>query len=108
MQKEIILVLGAGSFGTCLAEHLSRKDFPILIWDIDEKVCDDINTNRENNRYFADVKINKKIRAESNLSKINFDSIKYIVNAIPTQYTRSVYKEFKSKLNSDTIIINAS
>ncbi len=108
MQKEIILVLGAGSFGTCLAEHLSRKGFPILIWDIEEKVCSDININRENNRYFPEAKINENIRAESDLSKINFDSIKYIVNAIPTQYTRSVYKKLISKLHCDTIIINAS
>ena len=60
--KEVILVLGAGSFGTCLAEHLSRKGLSILIWDIEQKVCSDINNNKENNRYFPDIKLNQTIR----------------------------------------------
>jgi len=108
LQKEVILVLGAGSFGTCLAEHLSRKGLSILIWDIEQKVCNDINNNKENNRYFPDIKLNQNIRAEHDLSKINFDPIDFIVNAIPTQYTRSVYKKLESSLHRDTIIINAS
>ena len=53
MQKETILVLGAGSFGTCLAQHLTRKNIPVIIWDIDKDVCNDINLNNKNKKYFA-------------------------------------------------------
>ena len=50
-----ITVLGAGSWGTALAVHLSRVGHDVRLWARDPTIVDDMRARRANVVYLADV-----------------------------------------------------
>ena len=108
MNNPEILILGAGSFGTCLAQHLAQKELNVILLANSNQVSDSINKQHINKKYFPDITLEKRISATSCVNTIDFDQIEYIINATPTQYTRAVYEKLKSKVSDRTIFINAS
>ena len=55
MNLKKILVLGAGNFGTCLAQHLSEEGYPVTLWTRDHALADSINLNHKNYKYLNDT-----------------------------------------------------
>jgi glycerol-3-phosphate dehydrogenase (NAD(P)+) len=87
-----ISVIGAGSWGTTLACLLSDKGFDVTLWVYEKELAEEINKIRINKTYLPDVLIPDDIRVTNNIG----DSIKkarYVLNAIPAQYVRTVFKE---------------
>jgi glycerol-3-phosphate dehydrogenase len=85
-----ILVLGAGNFGTCLAQQLARNEHSVLIWDRSEEVVDSINNYQKNSKYLTEFDLHSNIKAVSDLSKLDFSAIKACVLCIPVQAIREV------------------
>ena len=50
---ERILVLGAGNFGTCLAQHLAEQGYHVTIWTRSTEVADSINQSQKNPNYLS-------------------------------------------------------
>ena len=82
-----ILVLGAGSFGTCLAQHLGGLGHSITLLCRTNEQASSLQTARENTRYLPGVKLHKSISAatEAGLASKAFDGI---LVALPTQSMR--------------------
>lgn len=102
-----IAVIGAGSWGTTLACLLSKKGFDVIIWAIEKEIADAINYKKENPLYLPNIKLPEDLVATSDI----FEAVKkarFIVNAVPTQYIRSVFLSLKDKLNDDSIIVSGS
>ena len=75
---------------------------------MDASTVNDINNKHENTSAFLSIKLSKNIIATNNIADIDFQKIDFIINAIPTQYTRSVYKKIAGKIDNKTIVVNAS
>ncbi len=60
-------VLGAGSFGTCLAMLLAGKGYQVDLWARDEQLADAINEHRRNPRYLTEFVLPENIRATASL-----------------------------------------
>jgi glycerol-3-phosphate dehydrogenase (NAD(P)+) len=54
-QWQQVTVLGGGSFGTALAQHLARIGLRVRLWVRRAEVAREINTSHRNTNYFADV-----------------------------------------------------
>ena len=96
--KENILVLGAGAWGTTLANLLAeniKRD--VLIWGYEKKVVDEINNLSTNNIFLPKVKLNKNLIAvNSYVGKPA--SIIFIV--VPSQYVSDIIKKYIASLPS--------
>ena len=102
-----ITVIGAGSWGTTLAYLLSNNGYDVTLWVHEKDLAGEINKTRINSTYLPDIRLPLEIKATNNIE----DAIKkarYVVNAVPTQYTRSVFKEAVSSLMDEAIIISVS
>ena len=55
-------VLGAGSFGTCLALLCSREH-DVTIWARDSEIADAINREHRNPRYLTGIQLPENVRA---------------------------------------------
>ncbi len=102
-----ILVVGAGSWGTTLAAMLADKGFDVLLWAHEEEIVEQINNDRTNGVYLPDIKLPFYLRATTNLVDA-VASARYIVNAVPTQYIRSVFLHLKSHLSYESVIVSVS
>ncbi|TPX33979.1 glycerol-3-phosphate dehydrogenase [NAD(P)+] [Synchytrium microbalum] len=89
-KAEKVLVLGAGNFGTCLADHLSDLGIDATIWARDQDVVDGINNDHRNIKYMKDVELHPNLRASSTLTPELIASSTTVLFSIPTQHMRNI------------------
>lgn len=102
-----ISVIGAGSWGTTLAYLLADKGYEVTLWAHDTGLADEINATQVNSLYLPDFRLPYEIRAVSNL-KDALNKSRYIINAVPAQYTRAVFRDAVQNIGKESIIISVS
>ena len=102
-----ITVIGAGSWGTTLACLLSDKGYDVTLWAFEKDLVDEINQTRINSIYLPDVTIPDNLKVTNNIEEA-LKKARYVVNAVPAQYTRLVFKEAAACLNNEAVIISVS
>ena len=89
-----ILVLGAGAWGTAVANLIAKNtNRNVYLWSNEKKVADEINSLSINKKYLPKKKISHNIIASNHLPD-TFCEIIFIV--IPSQYIYDFFKKFKS------------
>lgn len=106
MAKKKICVVGTGSWGTALAQVLADNNHKVLMYGINEKQTEEINSG-SNYAYFPGVRINPKIKATTNLKEA-IKGAEYIVLAVPTKATSTVLGQIRPLLTDKVYFINAS
>lgn len=101
-----IAILGAGSWGSAVADLLSDSN-KIVLYDRKAEQVEEMNKKHTNKRYAANKKFRKTVTASTNLEEVIKD-VEFIINAIPTQNARGVFKELEKIIESDTLIVNLS
>ncbi|MBI4686645.1 MAG: NAD(P)-dependent glycerol-3-phosphate dehydrogenase [Nitrospirae bacterium] len=102
-----IAVIGAGSWGTALASLIAEKGLEVALWAYEKEVADEINNSHANSTYLSDISLPKNLKATNSLE----DAIKnasYIVNVVPTQFTRKIFSEAVKFIHKDAVIVSAS
>ena len=102
-----IAVIGAGSWGTTLAHLLSSKGFEIALWVYEKELSEEIRQTRINNVYLPDIELPDNIHVTGSLEEA-MKKARYIVNAVPAQYTRSIFKEVLPYIIDEAIIISVA
>lgn len=104
-----ISVLGAGSWGTILANLLIENGHDVSLWAHNEKRVDEINTNHTNSQYLPNFFLNEKLMATTDLKK-SVENSDVILFVIPTQAIRDVATQLLEVMddNRQPIIITAS
>ena len=100
-------VVGAGAWGTALANVLARKGHQTTIWALEPDVADSINTSHENTRFLKSFPLDPSLYATSDLPR-TLDGAELVVYATPSHHLRRVTAETKSCLLSDAIIVVAT
>ena len=102
-----IAVIGAGSWGTALACLLREKEYDVTLWALENEVADEINNAKTNSLYFPGVTLPPDLRATSSLERAVREA-RYILNVVPTQFTRPVFIEAARYINQEAVIVSAS
>ncbi|MBN1175086.1 NAD(P)-binding domain-containing protein [Candidatus Woesearchaeota archaeon] len=84
-----VFIIGAGSFGTALAQVWS-KTLDVTIYGNNNKVIYEINNKKTNEKYLSGIKLHKNIVATNNLSEVKQSKI--IILAIPSYAVKEVLK----------------
>ena len=96
-------VLGAGSWGTAVANVLADAGQPVWVWGRDPAVADALNTQHENPKYLAAHPLNHGVRGSTDLAATLAASHR-VVCAIPTQQIRSVFTPIAHVLNGKPVV----
>lgn len=102
-----IAVIGAGSWGTTLAYLLSDKGYEVALWVHEKEHAEEINNTRINSTYLPDIKLHDDIKVTNNIEEV-VKTARYVLNAVPAQYTRAVFKEAIPYIIDEAIIISVS
>lgn len=102
-----IAVIGAGSWGTTLAVLLANKGHNVSLWVYEKDLCEDIKRTRINAIYLPGFTIPDSIKISHKIEDV-VDKAKYILNVVPTQYTRNVFEDVLPYMSKDALIISAS
>ncbi len=98
-------VLGAGSFGTCLAMVCAREN-DVKIWSRREDVAEAINREHRNPRYLTEYELPDRIEATSDLRDA-LAGRELVIIAVPSHSLREVMIEAGPHIDAGAIIVSA-
>jgi glycerol-3-phosphate dehydrogenase (NAD(P)+) len=98
-----VAVLGAGAWGTALAQVAAAAGRKVTIWAREREVVDAINDGRENSLFLPGIPLNPAIRATGALDAVA--DAELILAAPPAQHMRATLRALKSHLPAGTPIV---
>lgn len=110
MKKNIkIGVIGAGSWGTALANLLGNNGYKLDLWVFEKDLKKNIEKNRENNLFLPGIKLSKNIKPTNSLEKATSEK-DILLMVVPSHLMRNVAGKLKNflKQKPNTIIVSAS
>lgn len=93
-------IIGAGAWGTALAQAAARAGTPSLIWAYEREVAVAINTAHENSVFLPGVKLDARIRATNDPSGLSPCAAWLVVT--PAQHMRASLEGFAPYLRPGT------
>jgi len=101
-------VVGAGAWGTALADVLARNGHATMLWAREPDVADSINRQHENRRFLAGAPLDDSLRASTDLATVLDGAPELVVFAPPSQVLRRITAESRPLLGSPTVAVVAS
>jgi glycerol-3-phosphate dehydrogenase (NAD(P)+) len=99
-----VAVLGAGSFGTCLA-MLAAREHDVTIWARDPEVAEEIERTRRNPRYLGEVELPPSVRATADLGEA-LNGRELVICAIPSHGVRAVMAAASNQMDPEAILVS--
>lgn len=100
-------ILGAGSWGSALANLLAGNGHDVVVWSVDEKEIAMLNEYREQKDRLPGVKLNETIKFTVDLSEALVDK-NMIVCAVPSPFVRGTMKKAAPYIKEGQLIVNVS
>lgn len=96
-------VIGAGAWGTALAQSFARNGKQVTLWARDAALADDINITRQNRKYLPGLPLHPDLKASTDLKTVCQCDI--LVPVIPAQHLRSVLTLASGNIGHDKPVI---
>src|SRR5918997_4207598 len=103
----LVAVLGAGSWGTTLANLLALKGDNVRIWAYEPQAVEAINQQHENTMFLPGVRLSPALRAYGD-SREAVAGVSVIVSAAPSHAVRSVVVGLQGKIQPGALVISAT
>lgn len=99
--------VGAGSWGTAIADLLACKGFHTHLWVFEKEVKDHIEQFRENELYLPGHQLSSNLSATNDLADV-VSNKHLVVIVVPSHVMRNVTQQMAGHLSAGTIIASAS
>ena len=106
-EKEKIGVIGAGGWGTTLANLLADAGRTIDLWVFEEELCLSMIRNRENEIFLPGIRLSDSIRPTHSLEEA-FSGKDILVCAVPSHVVREVFLKGRPFIQNRPLIISAT
>jgi len=98
-------VLGAGSFGTCLALLAAHQGHDVVLWARKRDVSDHINRERRNPVYLRDAEVPAGVRATDELAEA-LAGRELVICAVPSHAVREVMAAASPHLADGALVVS--
>jgi glycerol-3-phosphate dehydrogenase (NAD(P)+) len=102
-----VAVIGAGSWGTALANVLASQDVPTVLWAYEPEVAESITRRHENELYAPGRALDARLTATSDLAEA-LHGIDALVAVTPSHVSRSVWSAASAHVMPGTPMICAT
>ena len=106
-EQKKIAVVGAGSWGTALANLLATKGYGVDLWAYEPEVKEDILKHRENRLFLPDITLSENIVPSNDLGKVVRKNSMILI-VVPSHTMRQVAENMAEHISKQTIVITAS
>lgn len=100
-------VIGAGSWGTTLANLLAEKGNPVTLWVYEGDLCERMQQNRINDLYLPETSLSPNLQFTSDLQQA-VRGRELLLFVTPSQLTRRVLQQALATMASDALVVSAS
>jgi len=100
-------VIGAGAWGTALANLLADQGHEVALWAFEKEVCSDILESRENKVFLPGIRLCKSLAPSNDLNNVAAAKDMLLL-AVPSHIFRSVAVRLVHHPDEKTIIVSAT
>jgi glycerol-3-phosphate dehydrogenase (NAD(P)+) len=100
-------VVGAGSWGTALADLIANKGFGVHLWAYEPEVVEQIQSDRENQFFLPGFGLSDNITATNDLKCVVADK-NLVLIVVPSHVMRDTTREMAGNIAPETIVVSAS
>ena len=102
-----VAVVGAGSWGTALADTLTAKGDQVTLWAYEPEVADEVNRRHRNDLFLPEAPLAAALRATTDLSAA-VRQAEVVVSAAPSHAVRAVMTRAAGALAAGTLVVSVS
>ena len=102
---EKVTVLGAGAWGTTMAQVLTDGGHDVLLWGRNSEIVAEINNSHTNTKYLGDHVLPIQLKATDKIAEA-FAHSAIVILAIPAQNLRDGLIEWKPLIAADALIVS--
>jgi len=102
-----IAVIGAGSWGTALANLLAKKGLEVVLWAYEQDLVGRMQSTRVNDLYLADVKLDERLQFTGSLAEA-VSGRQLVLLVSPSQVMRRVVEQLHPHLEADSLLVSAA
>lgn len=106
ISEKKIGVIGAGSFGTAIAQIISQNIEKVNLYSRREKIAKTIEKTRYNLEYFPNTKLNDNITPTTNLNDMKNCDVVFV--CVPSSAFRNTLKKMKDIVSKDAILVTTA
>ena len=100
-------VIGAGSWGTTLADLLAKNGHTVTLWAYEQDLVDRMRQHRKNDLYLPDFTLDDKLAFTSELSEVAAGKDMLVLVA-PSQVLRSVVRQAEPYMAENVVLVSAA
>ena len=101
-----IAVIGAGSWGTAIAQVLSLKNSSVFLWGHRKKHIEELIRTGCNTRYLPDIPLRKNIHFTANLEEAVIQA-KVVCMVVPSHSMREIFVRVCPLLEKNSVVVSA-
>ncbi len=102
-----LAVIGAGAWGTTLANLLAAKGQPVNLWVYEPDLAERMARDRENDLYLPGVTLHPNLHPASDLAEVVRDA-SIFVSVPPSHIVRSVWRELAPLVPAGALVVSAT
>lgn len=102
-----VAVLGAGSWGTALADVLARNGHEVRLWTWTAEMADIIRDTGRNERFLPGVELSDRLAITDDLPEL-LEGADTVLSVSPSHRVRSVMTAAAPHVSSDALLVSAS
>lgn len=102
-----IAVIGAGSWGTALANLLAKKGLEVSLWAYERELVERMRASRVNDLFLPETRLNERLQVTNELA----DAVvgrQVVVLVSPSQVMRRVVEQLRPHLAGDSLLVSAA
>ncbi|HEU0034138.1 MAG TPA: NAD(P)H-dependent glycerol-3-phosphate dehydrogenase [Kofleriaceae bacterium] len=107
MRSEDIAVIGAGSYGTCLAMCFGNAGHRVCLYSRNPEQAAEIQDTRVNKTYLPSYRLPDTVTVSADLHAA-VKGKRFVVGVTPSHGVREVFSQIASTMDPDAVVINAS
>jgi glycerol-3-phosphate dehydrogenase (NAD(P)+) len=107
MSGERTAVVGAGSWGTALANLLAKKGGDTVLWSFEPEVAESIRSEHVNRRYLEEVALDPRLRVTTDMREA-VEGAAVVLSVSPSHVVRPVMAQAARHMTPGVLVVSAS
>ena len=104
---QAVAVIGAGAWGTALAQLLADKGLPVHLWVREPEVCAALAKERLNHTFLPGIKLSSRIMFTQEFA-LALQGVRLVLVAVPSHVFRETLRELRPHLPPEAVLLGAT
>ena len=98
-------IIGLGNLGSAVANLVASNGHPVIGWEYDAAVVDEINRRRTNHKFLPEVVLHQNLTATTDLAAV-FQNTAVVFIALPSVFVQRTLQPLRGQIAPEIVLVN--